>query len=176
MGNFQHLAANVLNKKCKVSMLFPLEKETGNFDTKNRNFEGNFNSNKRLTLQTASGVSFETSQETNVKLNGLNRETFNLKNDGKSFSLGETTHTILERFFNYAKQSDIQLLNDDRRWIKTICFGVSLRLLKKLLHQYTKYWIKAMENEATIHKKQNVGRYAANVFLRESLVAFKHNK
>ncbi len=176
MGNFQYLAANVLKKNCKVSITSPLEKETGNFDTENRNREGNSTLSKMLVFDTANRVSLETQQETNVKLNGLNAETFCLKNDGKSFLIGETTNTILEKFFNYAKQSGLHLLNDDTLWIKIICFGISLKLLKELLHQYNKHWIEAMENEITTHKKQNAGRYAANVFLRESLLAFTTNK
>ena len=76
---------------------------------------------------------------------------------------------ILETFIEIAGKKNIELLNDDKKWLKKICNGVPSLKLLHLLEQYIVHWLSSMDSEAIPYKKQNVGRFAANSFLREML-------
>lgn len=77
--------------------------------------------------------------------------------------------SLLESFFISATTLGCELLPDDKRWIKNLCNDTPLYKLKFFLDQYTTHWLIAMKDELKPHKQQNVGRFAANTFLRESL-------
>lgn len=64
---------------------------------------------------------------------------------------------------------DINLLAGDKRWLKTICFGINRSILAGFLSEYIDRWHNAMDEEPVKHKKQNKGRFAANTWLRKTL-------
>lgn len=101
----------------QVSTCLSLGKETGNFWCHLENLGGN----KRIKFQTISqsgkAVSWETSLETKRKLPIPSLETFNPKKISKSFQ-------TIDDFFVFAEEQNLALLPEDRRWIKTICFGI----------------------------------------------------
>lgn len=71
---------------------------------------------------------------------------------------------IFDAFFAQAEQAGLELLSDDKRWLKS--FGYA-RISKVLLEQYIKSWLDSMNDEKNAFKKQNKGRSAANMYLRE---------
>lgn len=71
---------------------------------------------------------------------------------------------IFEAFFEQAEQAGLELLSDDKRWLKS--FGY-VRITNALFEQYIKCWLDSMNDEKKAFKKQNKGRFAANTFLRE---------
>lgn len=71
---------------------------------------------------------------------------------------------IFDKFFEQADQAGLELLSDDKRWLKS--FGYA-RITKVLLEQYIKCWLDSMNDEKNAFKKQNKGRFAANTYLRE---------
>ncbi|KTD73917.1 hypothetical protein [Legionella tucsonensis] len=172
MGNFQHLAQKVLSKNCpnaKVSCFLPLAEETGNFQGKSGNNAGNFNRSYNRESQSISAFKEETHKETSRKPEASNQETFAVKNHDKSFLISNSTAGILDGFFSNAAGLDINLLPDDKRWIKTVCFGISRPTLAGFLSEYIDRWHNAMERETVTYKKQNAGRRSANIWLRETL-------
>lgn len=172
MGNFQHLAQKVLSKNCldtKVSCCTSLAEETGNFQGKSRNNSGNFDYQYHEKGQSTSGFNVETYKETCWKPESNNQETFAVNNNVKSFLRKNSTAAMLDGFFSNAVGLDIKLLPDDKRWLKTVCFGLSTKKLCIVLNQYIYTWKNAMEAEPKSHRKQNVGRKAANTQLREIL-------
>jgi hypothetical protein len=188
MGNYQKLAEQVLtrsilnlNTKCqaqeKVSSFLPLVQETGNFWPKRENQLVNTNETDRHIHQSDIGVQMETNEETIRKLLENKQETFTSGNTHESFQncfrgvlVGNNVSSILDNFFNGANQLNIQLLPDDKRWLKNICFGVNLHSLKIILEKYIIHWIESMAKEQTKYRKQNAGRFAANTFIREELI------
>lgn len=175
MGNFQHLAEKIIKKSVcnnKVSSFLPLAEETGNCSQKNGNIERNSINKNNPNSLAAPRVSMETFEETGRKPPHQREETFiakNLKKNSPSINLKITESNLLERFFNETTHHGLQLLPDDMRWIKAICYGVSSHKLKSLLEQYTYLWIHIMEKETSNQKQQNAGRFAANTLLREAL-------
>lgn len=71
---------------------------------------------------------------------------------------------IFDAFFKQANQAGLELLSDDKRWLKS--FGY-VRITKPLLEEYLKCWLDAMNDEQNDFKKQNKGRFTANTYLRE---------
>lgn len=100
-----------------------------------------------------------------------NFTTENLQEKGSVSFVGEAPNafSLLEKFYDMAAHLKLELLPDDKRWLQKICWCVLTSKLKPLLDQYAIRWVDAMKNEQLLHKKQNVGRYSANTFLRESL-------
>ena len=188
MGNFQKLAEQVLSRPAlylntkslsqeKVSSFLPLAKETGNFWPKKENLCGNSKETDGCTNQSGIGFHVETIEETIRKPLGNKQETFISKNIPESFIscpsdilAGNNVSSVLDGFINGVNQLNIQLLPDDERWLKNICFGVKLHDLKLILEKYINHWIAAMAKEKTEYKKQNAGRLAANTFIREELI------
>lgn len=168
MGNFIHLARSAVEK---VSCFLPLERETGNFATKNGNSKGNIFDEKSHLIQADCEVSQETFEKTSGKPNTKTLETIASKITPESFLSQARDSSLLEHFFNKVGATlGIELLPDDVRWIKTVCYGLNNNRLKILLEAYISNWVKAMFNELVIYKKQNVGRFTANTYLRESLI------
>lgn len=62
----------------------------------------------------------------------------------------------------------IQSPHDDQEFIREKLKGFTLNQKEAILSQYAKVWIEGMEAEPVQHKKANVGRRAANVWLRGS--------
>lgn len=188
MGNFQKLAEQVLMRSAlnsnirplnqeAVSSFPPLAKETGNFWPKRENLRGNSKETGSCTSQASIGFHVETIEETVSKPLGNNQETFTSQNIPESFLTspsdilaGHNVSSALDGFINGVNQLNIQLLPDDERWLKNICFGVKLHDLKLILEKYINHWIAAMAKEKTEYRKQNAGRLAANTFIREELI------
>lgn len=79
-------------------------------------------------------------------------------------------------FDNFVKNSQtvgIELLPQDEKWLRTLCSDIQPEQLAVLLKQYIQIWFSTMQNEPLNHKKQNIGRFAANTFIRESLEQIK---
>lgn len=71
---------------------------------------------------------------------------------------------ILSNFFNKAELGGLELLADDKQWLRSLGY---ISMSEKRLDQYMKCWLDAMNNEKIDFKKQNKGRFAANTFIRE---------
>ncbi len=174
MGNFQELAEKVLAKNNynseKVSSFLALAKETGNFSRKNGNCQRNLNKNISNENQYSIGETVETNMETNRKPALIPEETFALKNIPISFVVNSKSSGIIEQFFSIASTLGIELLPEDKRWIKIVCFGISTSILDVLIIKYVECWHNAMNLEPLSHKKQNIGRNAANSWLHEVLL------
>lgn len=78
---------------------------------------------------------------------------------------------VFSRFFDYCENINIELLSDDKNWLKKICYGQSSTNLEPLLKNYIKIWLEEMRKEPLKHKQQNKGRHYANTWVRENLVA-----
>src|SRR5579875_2521672 len=127
MGNLKYLAQKVLSKYChdtKVSCFTSLEKETGNLQGKSGNTAGNFEPMPHEESQCTAGFKEETSKETSRKPVSIDRETFAANITDKSFLINGTTD-MLDSFFSHAVELNIDLLPDDKRWLRAVCFGVN---------------------------------------------------
>ncbi|WP_298627678.1 hypothetical protein [uncultured Legionella sp.] len=147
----------------QVSSCLPLGKETRNFWCYLENLGGNKKIDFQAISQSGKAVSSETSLETKRKLSAHCLETFSPQ------KLSKSCQTI-DDFFVFAQEHNLALLPDDKRWIKTICFGIPSSALNELLSQYTMHWQLFSNREPIQHKKQNVGRRVANEWLREQLI------
>ncbi len=174
MGNFQFLAEKILakNNPCfnEVSSFLPLAEETGNLQGKSGNNAGNFERRHHEEGQCTSDFKEETYKETSRKPDPSSQETLAVKNNDKSFLRNDGIAGMLEGFFSSATGLNIELLSGDKQWLKLACFGTHKSKLSSLLSEYIDCWHKAMEKEPIPHKKQNVGRRAANIWLREALI------
>jgi hypothetical protein len=77
--------------------------------------------------------------------------------------------SLLDEYLDRFKLDGIDLLNDDIVWLRSICHGLPAERLRGLLDEYSIWWQEAMEKEPIEHKKQNAGRYNANVHFRLAL-------
>lgn len=73
---------------------------------------------------------------------------------------------IFETFFEQAKQAGLELLPDDKRWLRSLGYS---QVNTPLLSEYITRWLDAMMQEEKTFKKQNKGRLAANTYIREAL-------
>lgn len=171
MGNLQHLAQKVLSKHCadaKVSCFLPLGKETGNFQAKSGNNAGNFERILHEESQCTSGFQEETSKETSRKPVSIDKETSAANITDKSFLINSATD-MLDGFFSNAVGLNIDLLPDDKRWLRAVCFGINRPTLACYLSEYIDRWHNAMNGETVTYRKQNAGRKAANTWLHKTL-------
>lgn len=172
MGNFDHLAKKILakNKTTNKSFQFSsLREETGNFQPKIANLQGNILNKTPPENLYASDIKVETHEVTSWKLLSKNDETLPLKSIAYGFLNENNYHNMLKCFFENAKEIGIELLHDDKRWLQLICQGLPLKQLKELLTEYIKHWCHMHNAEQVSQKKQNAGRYAANTWIRETL-------
>lgn len=173
MGNLQHLAQKVLSRYCsntRVSCSPPLVEETGNFRDKSGNNPGNCE-----CMPYKKGLPIPSFKEETIKETARipvqdNQETFGTKIHDKSFLSDREATNVLDGFFSDAAGLNMKLLPDDKRWLKVICVGINRAELGRFLSQYIECWHNAMQRESVIHKKQNVGRRAANIWFREALI------
>lgn len=149
--------------KEQVSSCLSLGKETGNFWSYLESSSGNNIIESQAVPQPDKAVSLETCMETNRKPATDIEETFTPPKLNKNFQ-------SIDDFFVYALEQNLALLPDDKRWIKTICFGISQSTLNELLIQYTMQWKSISDSEFIQYKKQNAGRRFANEWLREQLI------
>ncbi len=70
-------------------------------------------------------------------------------------------------FFTYCKENDIFLLKDDISFINLMLKFIKSEDRKSVMHSYVEIWLQAMNETDIVYKKQNIGRRAANNFLRE---------
>lgn len=73
---------------------------------------------------------------------------------------------IFEAFFEQAKQAGLELLTDDKRWLRSLGYS---QVNTPLLSEYITRWLDGMKAEEKPFKKQNKGRWAANTYIREAL-------
>lgn len=100
-------------------------------------------------------------RETKGKLTAENRETFDAEIEPKSF-LEETLTSL-------ASHDALELLPDDHRWLKAILYGVADKSVSELLNRYKRVWLDAMPPINLPHQRQNIGRFAANTWVRNTL-------
>lgn len=62
---------------------------------------------------------------------------------------------------------DLPLLREDKAFIEGILNYQPRLIVSAALEDYEKTWRKASQEEPIAHKKDNTGRRAANMFLRE---------
>lgn len=73
---------------------------------------------------------------------------------------------IFDAFFNQANQAGLELLSDDKRWLRSLGYS---QVNTPLLSEYITRWLDGMMQEEKTFKKQNKGRWAANTYIREAL-------
>ncbi|MDX1902277.1 MAG: hypothetical protein SFW66_09830 [Gammaproteobacteria bacterium] len=171
MGNLQYLAQKVLSKYChdtKVSCFTPLAKETGNPQGKSGNTAGNFERIPYEKSQRISSFKEEISKETSRKPVSIDKETFAANITNKSFLMHSATD-MLDGFISNAVGLNIDLLPDDQRWLRAVCFGINRPTLACYLSEYIDRWHNAMREETATYRKQNAGRKAANTWLLKTL-------
>lgn len=172
MGNFRHLSDRVLkiNRPAikEVSCFPSLGEETGNLSRRYGNYDGNSTTQMAPATVTASAFALETGKETLGKPALNLQETF-LSNGRLKFPKDRGVDGLLDDFFRQAALLGLDLLHDDKRWLKTICVGEPLNLLEDRLNRYIEYWLEGMMLQKLEHRKQNAGRFKANVFFREAI-------
>ncbi len=70
-------------------------------------------------------------------------------------------------FQSFAKLNGIHLLKDDIVFIKACLAKMPYNRRKAILSRYAEEWLKGIGSSDIVYKKQNIGRRAANNFLRE---------
>lgn len=73
---------------------------------------------------------------------------------------------LLYKFYDYAKSAKLELLEDDKKWLGQLCCSMQQDKLRILLNKYMIIWQNEMAKEPIEHKKQNIGRYHANTWIR----------
>ena len=169
MDNLQRLAEKVLRKSTrKVSCLPTLGEETGNLLHRYGNCDGNSTTKINPATVTTSAFVTETGKETQGKPALNLQETFS-SNRQLEFPKDRGVDCLLDDFFRQAGLLGLDLLHDEKRWLKTICVAEPLTLLEDRLNRYIKCWLEGMTLQKLEHRKQNAGRFKANVFFREAM-------
>lgn len=75
----------------------------------------------------------------------------------------------LEQILIKSKSINIELLEEDVEFLKKCHTHAPQDKRGRLLATYVYHWLTVMKKEPLPQKKQNIGRFAANTFLRESL-------
>jgi hypothetical protein len=70
-------------------------------------------------------------------------------------------------FHTFAQSQGLTLLKDDTIFLKGFVSLIPWDERKFVLQKYVEIWLKEMSTCAIFYKRQNVGRRAANNFLRE---------
>ena len=68
--------------------------------------------------------------------------------------------------FKKAEKAGLDLLPDDKRWLRTLGYSY----VGRVVNQYIQCWLNAMQGEPINFKKQNVGRFKANTFIRTGVL------
>lgn len=124
VGNFQTLANKILLKRYRdVSSFATLRNETGNNALTNGNFEGNQASPCLQGSEQIKANLVETTEETRGKPRGLVLETLQYKTSLESFLAASALSSLLQLFFEHALEQGVDLLHDDKRWLRAICYG-----------------------------------------------------
>ena len=169
MDNLQKLAEKVLRKASMVSCLPTLGEETGNLLRRHGNFDGNSTIRRCQETVATPAFSMETKKETQGKPAINLQETFASNNRRLRFPKDRGVDGLLDDFFRQADLLELKLLPDDKHWLKTICLSEPLSLLEDRLNQYIECWLDGMMLQKLEHRKQNAGRFKANVFFREAI-------
>ena len=74
---------------------------------------------------------------------------------------------ILNNFFPYAEKIGLELLQEDRKYLRCLSIGLPPELLREALKRYIGHWQSEMRSEPNETKKQGVGRRLANQKIRE---------
>jgi hypothetical protein len=70
-------------------------------------------------------------------------------------------------FTEYAKSKGMHLLSDDTRYIRANVAGMPSKARHEALRRYVDTWVKARDDCICKIKADNIGRRAANEFLRK---------
>lgn len=70
----------------------------------------------------------------------------------------------------YFAKTGLVFLPDDYRYLSELLEGMGSTRRKDYLKQYHLVWLKGMQAEPINIKKQNKGRFAANVWIRELIL------
>lgn len=71
-------------------------------------------------------------------------------------------------FNEYAEQLGMKLMREDIKFIQRLVFGMEKAYRREVLTKYAAIWCKARDEEERSVAAQNSGRFAANVWLRET--------
>ena len=71
-----------------------------------------------------------------------------------------------QTFHQYATDKGLTLLKDDTIFLKRLVGLIPWNERKVVLSKYVEIWLKEMHSCAIVYKRQNVGRRAANIWIR----------
>lgn len=71
-------------------------------------------------------------------------------------------------FNEYAEQRGMKLMREDVRFIQRLIFGMEKDHRRAVLTEYANIWISTRDATERSVAAQNSGRFAANVWLRET--------
>jgi hypothetical protein len=77
------------------------------------------------------------------------------------------------KFTDYAESKGILLLRDDITWLRSRLQYVPKTHLPEILKRYVDKWVLGMQECENPVKRQNEGRRAANIYLRELTKCYK---
>lgn len=72
-------------------------------------------------------------------------------------------------FYDYCRNNGIVLLDIEKKYLRKWAQQFPFKDMRKVLFEYVRVRRKAIDDEPIIHKKDNAGRVAANVWIREYL-------
>lgn len=70
-------------------------------------------------------------------------------------------------FHSFAKSQGLNLLKDDTIFLKRLVGLIPWDERKAVLSKYVEIWLNQMKTCDIVYRRQNVGRRAANIWLRE---------
>lgn len=70
-------------------------------------------------------------------------------------------------FFEYASNKGVRLLADDVRWLRSVALKIPKSQRKRVLQRYVETWCQCMDECDNELKSMNLGRSAANNYIRE---------
>lgn len=73
----------------------------------------------------------------------------------------------MNKFLKYCESKGLELLPDDISFLKLKTKYMRESKIRPVLSKYVIIWIDEMAKERIEHRKQNVGRFAANSWLRD---------
>lgn len=70
-------------------------------------------------------------------------------------------------FHSFAQSQGLNLLKDDTIFLKRLVGLIPWDERKRVLEKYVMTWLKARDTCDIVYKRDNVGRRAANIWIRE---------
>lgn len=72
---------------------------------------------------------------------------------------------VLQDFFKVMQKRNLELLDEDKKWIRKVTKNLPAEELRNMLISYAKKWQEGIKSEPCDVKKQNSGRRKANLYL-----------